>query len=64
MERWYNFETRFLSLRDELRKYLHENGIYYELSSSYYACHFEIRATDEEAAAINKWLDEHSITEE
>ena len=62
MRKWYNFETRFITLRDAMRKYLKDNSINYELSEngSYY--HFEIYANSTEAEAINNWIDNNSIT--
>ena len=42
MRKWYNFETRFISLRDELRNFLKESGIKYELSGAFSYYHFEI----------------------
>lgn len=62
MRKWYNFETRFITLRDAMRKYLKDNSIKYELSGagSYY--HFEIYANSTEAEAINNWIDNNSIT--
>jgi hypothetical protein len=61
--KWYNLETRFRSLKDDLRKYLHENGIYYELSGGAGFWHFEIKTDPAGAAAINNWLDTQIITE-
>lgn len=61
MRKWYNFETRFITLRDAMWKYLKDNSIKYELSGagSYY--HFEIYANSVEAEAINNWIDSNSI---
>lgn len=61
---YYNFETMFISLRDQLRQYLKENNIYYELSGagSYY--HFEILTDAAGAAAVNNFIDSASICEE
>lgn len=61
MRKWYNFETRFITLRDAMRKYLKDNSISYELSGngSYY--HFEIFANQSEVEAINNWIDNNSI---
>lgn len=61
--KFYNFETRFISLRDELRRYLHENGIYYELSSGPAFYHFEIKTDPAGAARINEFLDTIAIRE-
>ena len=61
--KYYNFETRFISLRDALREYLKSNNIYYELSSGPAFYHFEIKTDTAGAAAINNWLDTQIITE-
>jgi hypothetical protein len=61
--KFYNFETRFISLRDALREYLKENNIYYELSGGNSFYHFEIKTDPAGAAAINAWLDGQIITE-
>ena len=61
--KWYNFETRFLSLRDALRAFLHDNGIYYELSGAYSFYHFEIKTDASGAEKINAFIDSQSITE-
>lgn len=68
-KKFYNFETLFRSLRDGLRAFLKDSGIYYELSELGYEMgfrgwHFEILANASELAAINAWLDEHTITEQ
>ena len=61
--KYYNFETRFISLRDALRAYLKSNNIYYELSGGPAFYHFEIKTNPAGAAAINNWLDTQIITE-
>lgn len=63
MKKYYNFETRFISLRDALREYLHNINIKYELSGadSYY--HFEILADAAQLKKINQFLDMQCITE-
>lgn len=63
MKKYYNFETRFLSLRDALRSFLHNHKIYYELSGAYSYYHFEILASPEELEQINHFLDTQSILE-
>lgn len=62
-KKYYNFDTRFISLRDVLRGFLKENNIYYELSgaASYY--HFEILASPQDAEKINNFIDSMTITE-
>ena len=62
MKKYYNFDTRFISLRDKLREYLHNNNIYYELSGAYSYYHFEILATNEELEKTNSFLDSITIT--
>ena len=61
--KYYNFETRFISLRDALRAYLKSNNIYYELSGGPAFYHFEIKTDPAGAAAINNFLDTQIITE-
>ena len=63
MKKYYNFDTRFISLRDALRAYLHGIGVYYELSGNYSCYHFEILATPSELEKINAFLDMQVITE-
>lgn len=63
MKQYYNFETLFTSLRDELRAYLKRHNIYYELSACGPGYHFEILATEPQANAINNFIDSVSITE-
>ena len=60
---WYNFETRFISLRDALRQYLQENGIYYELSGGPGFWHFEIKTDSSGLDRINAFLDTQVIWE-
>ena len=64
MRKWYSFETLFRTLKDELRKYLKESHIKYELSGCFDGWHFEIYASEEEVNAINEWLDNNTIVEE
>ena len=63
MRKYYNFETRFISLRNELRQFLKDNNIYYELSGAYSYYHFEIFANAAEVKKINNYLDTITITE-
>ena len=64
--RYYNFETMFLSLKNELIKFLEgcEKVLAYEISraGSYY--HFEILTDPNGAEAINSFIDSVSIREE
>lgn len=62
IEKFYNFETAFRTLRDALRQYLQDNDIYYELSECGFACwHFEIKCTAKQAENINGFLDTQSF---
>lgn len=61
--KFYNFETSFISLRDALRAFLHENCIYYELSSAFGFYHFEIKTDESGAEKINAFIDSQSINE-
>lgn len=63
MKKYYNFDTRFISLRDALRAFLHNSGIYYELSGNYSYYHFEILASPDELQKVNAFLDTQTITE-
>ena len=63
MKKYYNFDTRFISLRDALREYLHGHNIKYELSGNYSYYHFEILADAVELEKINAFLDMQCITE-
>jgi hypothetical protein len=51
MKKYYNFNTRFITLRDALKRFLKDNKIYYELSGNYSYYHFEILA---DATAIKE----------
>ena len=61
--RWYNFETAFTNLRDDLRFYLKANRIKYELSGTFGFYHFEIFCSPEQAEGINNYLDTITIKE-
>ena len=63
MKTFYNFETRFISLRDNLREFLKRNNIYFELSGAYSYYHFEILADKTELEKINMFLDSETIKE-
>lgn len=59
--KWYNLETMFRSLRGALRVYLHDNGIYYELSGGSGFWHFEILTDAAGANHINSFIDSITI---
>ena len=61
--KYYNFDTMFRSLRNLLKDFLIDNNIYFEISGSAAAWHFEILTDAGGAAAINNFLDAHTITE-
>lgn len=63
MRKFYNFETMFKSLKEELTEFLKESGIYYEVSGCEKGYHFEIKCNNEEVEKINNWLDDHTVTE-
>lgn len=63
MKQYYNFETLFISLKNELSAFLHKNKIYHEISACCPGYHFEILATEQQAQAINNFIDSVSITE-
>ena len=55
--KWYNFETTFEVVRDELRAFLKSSGIYYELSQGEGFYHFEIKCAPSDLDRINSFLD-------
>lgn len=57
MKKWYSYETINPNVKDELRKYLKNNHIYYELSECYDGWHFEILCDDIECENANRFLD-------
>ena len=63
MKKWYNFETSFVTLANDLSAFLKRSGIYYERSGAFENYHFEIYATPDEAETISDWLDVLTIQE-
>lgn len=59
--KFYNFESMFISLVTKLGDFLHENGIYFEISKNGQYYHFEILTDAAGAAAINNFLDANTI---
>ncbi len=57
MKRYYSFETSNENIINGLRRFLKENNIYYEASSTGYGLHFEIKASENELQAVNNYLD-------
>ena len=64
MKKWYNFETSFVTLANDLSAFLKRSGIYYERSGAFGNYHFEIFANDKEVIAVNAFLDANTIGEE
>ena len=61
--RWMWYETVFRTLKDDLREFLQENGIRYELSGCGPGWHFEVFCSAEEESYVDVFLDNHTITE-
>ena len=61
--KYYNFETMFKTLKNELIQYLKENNIYYELSGAAAGWHFEILTDEASANKINDFIDNITIKE-
>ena len=57
MKKWYNYETENPIIKDELRRYFHENKIKYELSACFDGWHFEIWLNENETENVNSFLD-------
>jgi hypothetical protein len=51
----------FISLTTKLGDFLHENGIYFEISKNGQYYHFEILTDAAGAVAINNFLDANTI---
>lgn len=61
MKKWYNFETSFVTLANDLPAFLKRSGIYYERSGAFGNYRFEVLADMGVVAAINAFLDAHTI---
>lgn len=59
--KYYNFDTMFTSLKNDLFIFLHENNIYFEMSGCGGGWHFEIQAEPGEVEKINSFLDSVTI---
>lgn len=61
--KFYYFETQFRTLKEELRTFLIESNIYFELSATGYFCGwiFAIKCSEEEKEKINVFLDRVTI---
>ena len=54
--KWYGYETTNPNVKDELRKYLRNNNIYYELSECFDGWHFEIKLEEEKFETVDWFL--------
>jgi hypothetical protein len=61
MKKYYNFETLFRSLKDELTVYLKKHGYKFEISGCYTGWHFEVLASEKGLQSINDYLDSVTI---
>lgn len=57
MKKWYSYETMNPNVKDEVRRYLRNNNIYYELSECFDGWHFEIKMSEEEAEKMTWFLE-------
>lgn len=63
MKKWYNFETSFVTLANDLSAFLKCSGIYYERSGAFGNYHFEVLADMDDVATVNAFLDAYTIQE-
>lgn len=61
MKKWYNFETSFVTLANDLSAFLKYSDIYYERSGAFGKYHFEVLADMDDFAIVNAFLDAHTI---
>ena len=59
--KYYNFETMFISLATKLGDFLHDSGIYFEISKNGQYYHFEILTDPDGAAVVNDFLDNNTL---
>lgn len=53
--KWYNFETAFITLANDLSVYLKQQKIKYERSGCFGSYHFEIYTDPAGVQMINRW---------
>lgn len=58
---WYNFETMFRSLKDELTMFLKNCDIRYELSGCGRGWHFKILCAPDDVELVNGFLDKVTL---
>jgi hypothetical protein len=56
MKKWYSYETMNPNVKDEFRRYLRQNHIYYELSECFNGWHFEIELEEENFETVDWFL--------
>ena len=56
MKKWYSYETMNPDVKDEVRRYLKQNHIYYELSECFDGWHFEIELEEEDFETVDWFL--------
>ena len=64
-KKYYNFETMYNSLKDDLCEFLKQSNIYFEVSDcsdGILPCyHFEVLLSEKEVSIVNNWIDENRI---
>ena len=55
-KKWYNYETAFLTLANDLSAFLKRSGIYYERSGAFGNYHFEVLADMDDVVAVNAFF--------
>ena len=56
MKKWYSYETMNPNVKDEVRRYLKQNHIYYELSECFDGWYFEIELEEENFETVDWFL--------
>jgi hypothetical protein len=61
--KYYNFDTMFISLKNQIVDFLKNNDVYFETSKNGQYYHFEILTDPNGAAIINDFIDSVTICE-
>jgi hypothetical protein len=61
--KYYNFDTMFISLKNQIVDFLKNNDVYFETSKNGQYYHFEILTDPNGAAFINDFIDSVTICE-